>query len=105
MLKVAICDDNEEFINKIEIYLHRFADENSIKVKINHFFSGQELMATFIRKKYDLIFLDIKMPEMDGFETAERIRKKMMKLALYFVVLFIVFLMYKSVLKLERKIF
>ena len=84
MLKVAICDDNEEFINKIEIYLHRFADENSIKVKINHFFSGQELMATFIRKKYDLIFLDIKMPEMDGFETAERIRKKDDEISLVF---------------------
>lgn len=75
MLKVAICDNNKDFINKMESYLRRFTDENAIMVKADHFFSGQELMMTFIRKKYDLIFLDIKMPEMDGFETAERIRK------------------------------
>lgn len=88
MLKVAICDDNEDFINKMESYLRRFANENTIKLKVNHFFYGQELVMTFIRKKYDIIFLDVKMPEMDGFETAEKIRKKDDEVSLVFCSMF-----------------
>lgn len=76
MLKVAICDDNREFINKMEAHLSKFEQENAIKVKVTRFFNAHELILLFTRKKYDIVFLDIKMPEIDGFETAEIIRKK-----------------------------
>lgn len=36
--------------------------------------SGQQTLLLLQREKVDLILLDIVMPEMDGFETLERIR-------------------------------
>lgn len=75
MLKVAICDDVIEYIKKIELHIEKFGKENSIEVKISSFVSGEHLMLTFVLKKYDIVFLDISMPEMNGFETAKRIRE------------------------------
>lgn len=37
--------------------------------------SGEEALAKAARKHYDLIFLDISMPGLDGFETCSRIRE------------------------------
>ncbi|MDR2749417.1 MAG: response regulator [Clostridiales bacterium] len=37
--------------------------------------SGEESIAMCLRRKFDIIFMDHMMPEMDGIEAAERIRK------------------------------
>jgi CheY-like chemotaxis protein len=36
--------------------------------------SGEEALMKVARRHYDLIFLDVTMPGLDGFETCERIR-------------------------------
>ena len=75
MLKVAICDDIKEYIKNMGVYVERFGKENSVETKICSYVSGDHLMLTYKKKKYDVIFLDISMSKMDGFETAGRIRK------------------------------
>lgn len=75
MLKVAICDDIKEYIKKMEIYIEQYGKENLVDVKICSYVNGDHLIQTYTKKKYDIIFLDISMPKMDGFELAGRIRK------------------------------
>ena len=57
MLKVAICDDNEDFTKRIEEHTEHFSHENNIDVKVSRFISGPQLMLSYFYKKYDIIFL------------------------------------------------
>lgn len=75
MLKVAICDDIKEYIKKMEIYIEKYGTENLVDVKICSYVNGFQLIQTYSKKKYDIIFLDISMPKMDGFEIAGKIRE------------------------------
>lgn len=56
----------------MENYIIRYGNENHLKVKITAYGSGSQLLLNF-QRKFDII-LDVSMPELDGFETAERIR-------------------------------
>lgn len=47
MLKVAICDDNEDFTKRIEEHTEHFSHENNIDVKVSRFISGPQLMLSY----------------------------------------------------------
>jgi len=38
--------------------------------------SGQEALATALREEFAVVLLDVRMPEMDGFETASLLRSR-----------------------------
>lgn len=50
MLKVAICDDNEDFTKRIEEHTEHFSHENNIDVKVSRFISGPQLMLSYFIK-------------------------------------------------------
>ncbi len=72
MLSIAVCDDMPvecaELARLIENMLKEFGTEFSLK----RFFDGQELLKGV--DSFDIIFLDIKMPEISGIELAEQMR-------------------------------
>ena len=43
--------------------------------EIDYASSGEEALIKVKSKRYDLVFLDVTMPGLDGFETCERIRE------------------------------
>ena len=70
MKKVLIIEDDSEIANLLEIHLN---DQNCEVTKREDGKSGLDLA---INNFYDLIVLDIMLPELDGFEVCKEIRKK-----------------------------
>lgn len=74
MIKVGLCDDIMEYNKKIADYIEQYGKENHIEVKTTSYISGAQLLLNYQERKFDIIFLDVSMPGMNGFETAEKIR-------------------------------
>ncbi len=74
MIKVGLCDDMIDYNKKMENHMERYGKENHIEVKFTSYGSGSQLLLNFQKRKFDIIFLDVSMPDLSGFETAERIR-------------------------------
>ena len=73
-MNIAICDDNQEYINILEKYI---LDKNEPEVSCDAFYSGEELVKMYNMGEgnYDVIFLDMEMNILNGIETANIIRK------------------------------
>lgn len=74
MLHIAICDDEKSFVSHLTQLLHRYSDEAEEQLKITVYYDGSELIEHY-NTTIDLIFLDIKMNQINGLKTAERIRQ------------------------------
>jgi DNA-binding LytR/AlgR family response regulator len=70
MISIAICDDEEFIIH--DIYRRLLSLRPSYLV--DTFNSAQDFLKS--KNHYDIIFLDIEMPQINGIETAKQIRKK-----------------------------
>lgn len=72
-MRIAICDDEKKFIDDFK----RITDKlyRSLDIIVDTFSSGAELLKSFKNRAYDLVFLDIEMPGMDGITLAEKLRE------------------------------
>ncbi|WP_438449218.1 response regulator transcription factor [Gorillibacterium sp. sgz5001074] len=69
-IKVLVVDDEWNMRNLLRIYLTRKGME--VKEATN----GQEALEQLRNAAYDLILLDVMMPDMDGWEVCRKIREK-----------------------------
>ncbi len=75
MMRIALCDDTEEELEYIAKYVKEYKTDNEIICDC--FKSGVELLSRINTGVfYDLIFLDVVMPMINGIETAREIYSK-----------------------------
>ncbi|MDE6182655.1 MAG: LytTR family DNA-binding domain-containing protein, partial [Eubacteriales bacterium] len=75
MLKIAICDDDDNTCSRIEDILIEFFKEQGILFEIDIFNSGESIYKKLKNKCiFDIIFLDIEMKELNGIELGKEIR-------------------------------
>lgn len=79
-ITAVIIEDDEEALSLLEIYLQAF---NEIEL-IAKTTSPQKGIQILTKKKPDIVFLDIDMPDIDGLEVAEAIRKNNLKTEVVF---------------------
>lgn len=90
MFRIAVCDDEKYFREWIREMLQQYMEENGMYYEIDTFQSGKELLELGIElNRYQIIFLDINMDEIDGLETAQKIRKQNKEIFLVFVTAFV----------------
>ena len=76
MLRISLIDDDVVFLEIIKKMLYDYLAEKAIPCTIDLFNNPELLYLEFTEKReYDICFLDIEMPQMDGRELAEKIRE------------------------------
>ena len=76
MLEIAVCDDDSCFLKYLSNLLCGLGDDYGISVEVESFHDGRLLLERIRQgKRYDLIYLDIQMKEMDGIKAAKMIRE------------------------------
>jgi DNA-binding LytR/AlgR family response regulator len=74
-IKIAVCDDDIEICSHIENILMAILTHKFSKYEVDIFYSGEKLCKEMDRTKYDLVFLDIELPQMNGVEIGKYIRE------------------------------
>lgn len=74
-MRIAIVEDEERYMRETVGCLNRYADEEKIELEISTFSNGLEFLDKFTCGGYDLIFMDIKMPNSNGMGIAHDVRK------------------------------
>lgn len=68
-LKILVVDDSPDNSNLLGLYLRKYS--SSVEIALN----GQEALSKVQTHTYDIILMDIQMPEMDGYTATKLIRK------------------------------
>lgn len=73
-IDVAIVEDNMPAAQELERCLTSFGQENGHVFSISHFGEAGSFLKDY-QPRYDVIFMDIKMPGIDGMSAAEQLRQ------------------------------
>lgn len=74
MVRIAIVEDDLQAARQLQEQVEQFGAENKVETQITLFSDGAKLAGDY-RPEWDLLFLDVDMPVMNGFETAKSIRE------------------------------
>jgi len=83
VIHIAICDDEKYMSDTIKAMASEFFRRKNLKAVITQFSSGEELLKH--DKIIDILFLDIQMKNIDGMETAKKLRRREFKGFLIFI--------------------
>ncbi len=92
MFCIAICDDEEYFRFREKKLVEQYMADRGYSCRIDLYPSGKDLLGKAeIPLQYDVIFLDISMEEIDGLQTAEKLREMSAKVQIVFVTAYITY--------------
>lgn len=90
MIKIALCDDEQYFREKMRKYVSAYMENTGLQYQIDEFNSGEEFINLgFEILQYTMVFLDINMDKMDGMITAGKIREISKEIMIVFVTAFV----------------
>ena len=83
-INICIVEDEKIALDTLAEYLMRFKDENNCEFVINKFDNASTFINNF-ESNYDIIFMDIELPDGNGMELIKQIRKIDEKVIVVFV--------------------
>lgn len=84
MIRVAICEDEKDTQLLIENYIHNILKNINIEYEIQKYDLGEELLESNL-KDIDILLLDIQMGQINGMDTARKIREVDNKMEIIFI--------------------
>ena len=84
MIKIAIVEDERDYVRQLIDYLKRFEEEAGYSFDMHTYSDGDAFVSDF-RSQYDIILMDVEMPLLDGMSAAEEIRKADSEVIIIFI--------------------
>lgn len=75
MIRIAIVDDEEIVLSYVSNKISEILKKFKYDAKIVKYTNGREIIEADKVQNFDIIFLDLEMPELDGMQTAQIIRE------------------------------
>ena len=75
-MKIAICDDEAAVSDVTKSLLQQWAIHQSISLSVHCYENGDALTLAQKSECFDLIFLDVLMPLLNGIDTAKELRRQ-----------------------------
>lgn len=82
-MKILICDDEQSYLNTLQIHIEKYMMSRHVPCDITALTDPTRIPKD--TAVYDLAFLDIQMPGINGIDLAKYLRRNNPKLALFFV--------------------
>lgn len=73
-MRIAVCDDVKPMLDFLEREISNKFTENRIENTVSVFTGGEEFLKVHAENPFDVVFLDIVMPDINGFDVAKQIR-------------------------------
>lgn len=84
MIKIAIVDDDGQSRRTLEENLKKYETEENTSFSVTHYSDSEYFLRDYV-KQYDIIFLDVEMPVLNGIEVAKRLRQTDSSVIIVFV--------------------
>lgn len=81
-MKILLCDDNPIFCDELERKLVQYEINHGNTFIMQKVFSGKEALEKLKQESWDVMFIDIEMPEINGVEVGIRIREQIQNYSL-----------------------
>lgn len=82
-MKILICDDEQQYIDKLKTHIEDFMRCRSVNFEIYTTNSPKEIANS--NDIYQLAFLDIQMDELSGISLAKILKERNSKIVIFFV--------------------
>ena len=82
-MRILICDDEQKFVDDLKFHIERYMQTHLINAEITTTVSPEEIVKG--DAVYDLAFLDIQMPGVDGITLGKELKSRNSKLILFYV--------------------
>lgn len=83
MVNIAVLEDDPEDFHALQALIEQYKAEKDIAIELTWFTGGLQLLDAGTAK-FDILFLDIEVPNINGMDTAKRIRKTDAEVAIIF---------------------
>ena len=85
MIQIAICDDDEFMLKEMTNEIEKVMKEQRVAYQCDKYTESRKLLEQMNEEKYNLLFLDIEMPNKGGFQVAQEIRRKFVSTMIIFI--------------------
>lgn len=82
-IKIALCDDEQEMEKWMEEMLFPYMGSKRIDYEFRYYGDGKVFLEE--AEQFQLVFLDVEMPERDGFWVAEELRRRQLDIEIIYL--------------------